>query len=58
MSKYAQFSPLNPPHCDASLINRQVISQELASELVNLRVSNIYDLSSVSPILCRRICMF
>lgn len=28
----------------------QVITQELASELVNLRVSNIYDLSSVRSI--------
>lgn len=26
----------------------QVITRELASEIVNLRVSNIYDLSSVS----------
>jgi hypothetical protein len=30
-----------------NLTPRQVICQELASELVNLRVSNIYDLSSV-----------
>ena len=29
----------------------QVITQELASELISLRVSNIYDLSSVRPIL-------
>ena len=28
----------------------QVITQELAAELVNLRVSNIYDLSSVCSI--------
>lgn len=28
----------------------QVITQELASELVSLRVSNIYDLSSVRSI--------
>jgi hypothetical protein len=27
-----------------------VITQELAAELVSLRVSNIYDLSSVRPI--------
>lgn len=33
----------------ATLQFSQVITQELAAELVNLRVSNIYDLSSVRP---------
>jgi hypothetical protein len=36
------------------LTRRQVICQELASELVNLRVSNIYDLSSVCQVDLKR----